>query len=216
MTFSVATFAVAFCLHYLLTDTPCTSDLLRFPLSFCQSQTAPAGMVVETTTVSAASAECVTVDGGTNQASPGRKDLCQGALAPQIVPRMAPHALLSPPSLGDHPGDSSGRVAEGRGDGESGVDFNPGCWSPRDRNTEDRHEGGLGWHNVDRGGEDVVCVAKGHKGLQHLSEAAPEHAREVQEWAPEKEEIEKVVNDAVPLDASSVKFGGFDGIAFDK
>lgn len=68
MTFTVATFTVAFCLHCLLTDTARTSDISWLPLSFCQS------MAVETTTVSAASAasaECMTVDGGTRPGKPG-------------------------------------------------------------------------------------------------------------------------------------------------
>ena len=160
-------------------------------------------------------------------------------LTPRIVSQIAPHALLSPPSWGNHPGDSSGRIAEGCDGGESGAGFHLGDGSQRDRNTEDRHKGGLDGRKVDRGGrveggevspsrreaqventnpvdeEDVVCVTKGHHGLQKLSETALEEAtEEVPVEPPAEEELEKVVRDAAPLDSGLCEFGGLPGISF--
>ena len=157
-------------------------------------------------------------------------------LTPRSISRIAPHALLSPPSWGDHPGDSSDRIAEGCGGGESCAGYHAGDGSQQDRSTEDRHQGGLDGRNVDRGGrveggevspsrreaqdenanpveeEDVEeCVNEGHHGLQHvMAEDAPVEP-------PGMEELEKVMGEtALWLDPESLDFEGFPDIDFDE
>ena len=57
--------------------------------------------------------------------------------------------------------------------------------------------------------EDVEeCVNEGHHGLQDvMAEDAPVKP-------PGREELEKVVGDAAPLDPGSCEFGGLPGITF--